>query len=73
MINNDDNRDDRGFYSKAVITELGTWRFGPPSSEIQRTLERVNDITHLKALFERLFTAKSWFDLFEHRTEDKSN
>lgn len=73
MIDSDDNHDDRGFYSKAVITELGARRFGPPSSEIQRALARVNDVTHLKALFERMVTAKSWFDLFEHDEGDKSN
>ena len=64
MMNSDDNNHNKVFNAKAAITELGTRRFGPPTADIQRKLERVSDLTHLEALLQRLVTAQSWIDLF---------
>jgi len=67
MMHNDDGDHDEVRYARVAILKLGTLRFGPPDVAIQGELEQIVDLSRLNALRDRLFTARSWIDLFGPR------
>jgi hypothetical protein len=48
-----------------ILLIQGEHRFGVPDEPTRHAICAINDLTRLKALSQRILTAKSWSDLFE--------
>ncbi|OWK36042.1 hypothetical protein [Fimbriiglobus ruber] len=50
--------------ARAIISRLGTKRFGPPPATVTAALEATTDLSLLEELGDRLLDARGWDDLF---------
>lgn len=51
--------------AKKFLLLFGTDRLGPPDAAVNKALDRINDLTRLEALGERLLRATSWQELLD--------
>ena len=49
--------------SRRVILRLGQIRFGPPSEDVHKAIEAINDVDRLEQLSDRLLGVSSWAEL----------